>query len=206
MFLDPSFFVLLFFFLRATHWHIEVPRLGVESEQQPLAYTTATATWDPLPTERGQGSNPHPHGYWSDSFLLRHSRNSPGSVFSVPCVTWVPHKKGTHTFLPAPPAPAGLGHSPRACPGTLPPRAGAAHGTPTRLVSPDPLSVPGVRGSLRESRNESTTSLPRWKETEKPIQEFVQLPPLQKPFVSELLMNLVYFYCLCKSDGWGRRG
>ena len=26
-------------------WHMEVPRLGVESEL--LAYTTATATWDP---------------------------------------------------------------------------------------------------------------------------------------------------------------
>ena len=28
-------------------WHMEVPRLGGESELQPLAYTTATATWDP---------------------------------------------------------------------------------------------------------------------------------------------------------------
>ena len=27
--------------------HMEVPRLGVELELQPLAYTTATATWDP---------------------------------------------------------------------------------------------------------------------------------------------------------------
>ena len=26
---------------------MEVPRLGVKSELQPLAYTTATATWDP---------------------------------------------------------------------------------------------------------------------------------------------------------------
>ena len=26
--------------------HMEIPRLGVESELQPLAYTTATATWD----------------------------------------------------------------------------------------------------------------------------------------------------------------
>ena len=26
---------------------MEVPELGVESELQPLAYTTATATWDP---------------------------------------------------------------------------------------------------------------------------------------------------------------
>ena len=28
-------------------WHMEVPRLGVELELQPLAYTTATATPDP---------------------------------------------------------------------------------------------------------------------------------------------------------------
>ena len=34
------------------------------------------ATLDPSPTERGQGSNPQPHGSWSDLFLLRHNRNS----------------------------------------------------------------------------------------------------------------------------------
>ena len=28
-------------------WHMEVSRLRVELELQPLAYTTATATWDP---------------------------------------------------------------------------------------------------------------------------------------------------------------
>ena len=27
--------------------HMEIPRLGVELELQPLAYTTATAMWDP---------------------------------------------------------------------------------------------------------------------------------------------------------------
>ena len=55
---------------------MEVSRLGVESELQPPAYTTATATEpclrrtpqlmampDPWPTEPGQGSNPRPHGY-----------------------------------------------------------------------------------------------------------------------------------------------
>ena len=42
------------------HWqHMEVSRIGAESELQLLAYTTATATWDPQPTEL----NPHPHGY-----------------------------------------------------------------------------------------------------------------------------------------------
>ena len=39
-----SFF---FFFLRPHLGHMEVPRLGVESEPQLLAYTTATATPDP---------------------------------------------------------------------------------------------------------------------------------------------------------------
>ena len=28
-------------------WHVEVPGLGVQSELQPPAYTTATAMWDP---------------------------------------------------------------------------------------------------------------------------------------------------------------
>ena len=60
--------------------HMEVPRLGVESELRMPAFTTAidssarsepcvqptlqlTATLDPKPTKQGQGSNPHPHGY-----------------------------------------------------------------------------------------------------------------------------------------------
>ena len=40
-------FVFLFLFFRAADLsHMEVPRLGVESELQLLAYTTAIATWD----------------------------------------------------------------------------------------------------------------------------------------------------------------
>ena len=39
------FYILLGHFL--LHQHMEVPRLGVELELQLLAYTTATATWDP---------------------------------------------------------------------------------------------------------------------------------------------------------------
>ena len=35
------------YFLGPHLWHIEVPRLGVESELQVPAYTTATATPDP---------------------------------------------------------------------------------------------------------------------------------------------------------------
>ena len=36
-----------FLVFRATLWHMEVPRLGVESELKLLAYTIATATSDP---------------------------------------------------------------------------------------------------------------------------------------------------------------
>ena len=71
---------------------MEVPRVGVTSELQLPAYTTATATGDPShvcdltpqltalpvpwPTEWGQRLNPHPHGSELASFLLHHSRNS----------------------------------------------------------------------------------------------------------------------------------
>ena len=41
------FFVLFFCFLGLHPRHMEVARLGVEYELQLLAYTTATATWDP---------------------------------------------------------------------------------------------------------------------------------------------------------------
>ena len=78
----PFYFVLLFLlfgFLGLRLQHMEVPRLGVESELQLLAYTTATAMSSKphlqptlqLPatptardwTEPGQGWNPYPHGY-----------------------------------------------------------------------------------------------------------------------------------------------
>ena len=40
-------FICLFVCFLGLHlWHMEVPRLGIESELQPLAYTTATATHD----------------------------------------------------------------------------------------------------------------------------------------------------------------
>ena len=65
-----------FFVLRLHPQHMEIPRLGVESELQLLVYTKAIArselrlqptpqlmaTLDPQPTERGWGSNPQPHG------------------------------------------------------------------------------------------------------------------------------------------------
>ena len=40
-------FFFLFCFLGPHPWHVEVPRLGVESELQLPAYTTATATPNP---------------------------------------------------------------------------------------------------------------------------------------------------------------
>ena len=36
-----------FFFLGPHPWHMEVPKLGVKSELQLMAYTTATEMWDP---------------------------------------------------------------------------------------------------------------------------------------------------------------
>ena len=45
-FLSLSLFFFFFVFPELHPWHMEVPRLGVESELQLPAYTTATATWD----------------------------------------------------------------------------------------------------------------------------------------------------------------
>ena len=78
----PSFlsfsFSFVFFCFLGLHLHMEVPRLGVESKLQLLAYTTAIEMWgpsclwptsqfmampDPWPTEWGQEWNPYPHGY-----------------------------------------------------------------------------------------------------------------------------------------------
>ena len=43
-------FCFVFCFLEPPLWHVEVPRLGVESELQLPAYTTATAVQDPSHT------------------------------------------------------------------------------------------------------------------------------------------------------------
>ena len=42
--------VVVFSILGPHLWHMEVPRLGVKSELQLLAYAIATATWDPSHT------------------------------------------------------------------------------------------------------------------------------------------------------------
>jgi len=41
------FFLVFLLFLGLLPWHMEVPRLGVESELKLPAYARATATWDP---------------------------------------------------------------------------------------------------------------------------------------------------------------
>ena len=74
-------FIYLFVFLGPHLWHMEVPRLGVQSKLQLLAYTTATETldWSHVcnlyhssqqcqilnPLSQARGLNPHPHGYQS---------------------------------------------------------------------------------------------------------------------------------------------
>ena len=50
VFVLESQIILFFVYLGPRLWHMEVPRLGVESELQPPAHTTATGTnrmWDP---------------------------------------------------------------------------------------------------------------------------------------------------------------
>ena len=76
----------LFVFAGLPPWHVEVPRLGVILELQLAAYARATqhqsrappltATLDPQPTERGQGSKLQRHGSQSDSFPLCHDGNA----------------------------------------------------------------------------------------------------------------------------------
>ena len=57
---------------------MESPRLGVDLKLQRQAQATVTARTmqDPCPTERGQGSNPHLHGYYSGLLPLSHNEKS----------------------------------------------------------------------------------------------------------------------------------
>ena len=94
------FFHFLFFSLvfLGLYWrHVEVPRLGVESDLQPPAYATATETpdlsriydlhhssrqcWILNPLRRARRLNLQPHGCKSDLFPLSHYGNS-GSFFN----------------------------------------------------------------------------------------------------------------------------
>ena len=90
MSLSWPFWVFFSFLFR----NMDVPRLGVKLELQLPAYTTATVTRipshirnqltaspDSKSTERGQGSNPHPHGYSLGSLWLSHNGNSCHGLF-----------------------------------------------------------------------------------------------------------------------------
>ena len=84
-------FCLFVCFLGPHLWHMEAPWLEAELEPQPPACPTATAMPDPshicnphhnqwhchpYPTERGQGSNLHPHGYKLGLPPPSHNENS----------------------------------------------------------------------------------------------------------------------------------
>ena len=44
---EKSEMLFFFFWFLVLHlWHIEIPRLGIETELQLLVYITATAMWD----------------------------------------------------------------------------------------------------------------------------------------------------------------
>ena len=64
---------LLFFYFHFLFFYFLVPNGSNSCQPTPQL----TAVLDPWPTEWGQGSNPHPPGYQSDSFPLFHNGNSP---------------------------------------------------------------------------------------------------------------------------------
>ena len=70
------YFIYFFGFLGLHLQHMDVSRLGVEWELQLLAYTTATATWDPEPAKQSQGLNPSPMDTNWVLNPLSHYRNS----------------------------------------------------------------------------------------------------------------------------------
>ena len=63
----------------ATDLHHSHSNPGSEPHLWPTPQFMATP--NPRPTEQGQGSNLHPHGYQSDSFPLSHDGNSLGVLF-----------------------------------------------------------------------------------------------------------------------------
>ena len=77
----PSYyylFLIYFCFLGLHAWHMELPRLGVKSKLQLLAYTTAEATWD-----RSRICDLH-HSSWNARFLTHWMR--PGME---PTSSWI---------------------------------------------------------------------------------------------------------------------
>ena len=80
-------FILFQFILGPHLQHVEIPRLGVESELQLPAYAIATAMWDPSHVcdlhhgsgqccKQGQELNPHPHDSQSGSLTTEPQRES----------------------------------------------------------------------------------------------------------------------------------
>ena len=63
--------------IEATAASLHLSHSNTRSELCLQATPQLAAMLAPKPTERGQGSNLHPHGYWSDSFPLHHNENSP---------------------------------------------------------------------------------------------------------------------------------
>ena len=75
----------LFAFSRATPWHMEVPRLGVQSELQPPAYATATA----MPVQ-SRVCHLH-HSSWQHRILNPLSKARDRTLnLMVPRAGWVP--------------------------------------------------------------------------------------------------------------------
>ena len=95
--IDTIFFFSFLGFLGPYVQHMEVFRLGVESQLQLLTYTTATAVQDlshvcnlhhtsqqcqipdTLSTEQGQGLNLNPHGYQQDFCWV--TTGTPNTIF-----------------------------------------------------------------------------------------------------------------------------
>ena len=67
----------------AADLHHSHSNMGSEPHLQPTPQVTATP--DPQPTEWGHRSNPHPHGYWLESFPLCHNGNSIEQFFLPLC-------------------------------------------------------------------------------------------------------------------------
>ena len=76
------FFFFFFFFLGLHPWHLEVPRLRVETELQLLAYTTATAMPDPC-----RVCSLH-HSLWQFCILypLREARDQTCLLMDTSCI------------------------------------------------------------------------------------------------------------------------
>ena len=93
------FYFIIFAFLGLQSWYMEVPR-WIRATAAGLCHSNTRSEWylrpapqltampDPLPTERSQGLNSHPHGYWLDSLLLWHNRNSFMAYFKGMQAVW----------------------------------------------------------------------------------------------------------------------